>query len=52
MLRIPKPDQDWQIFWGCTEFRAGCNGARNIDPHTGEPEHRVQEWLQGVSAKE
>ena len=49
VLRIPKPDQDWIIFWGCMDFKAGCNGSRNIDPHTGEPNRRVQEWQGGVS---
>lgn len=52
VLRIPKPDQTWQAFWGCSDFRDGCNGSRNIDPHTGDPEHRVQEWIQGVSVSE
>ena len=48
-LRIPKPSDYWPIFWGCSQYKDGCNGSRNIDPHTGEPERRVQEWVQGVS---
>jgi len=48
-LRLPKPKDYWQPFWGCSQYKDGCNGSRNIDPHTGEPERRVQEWVQGVS---
>lgn len=47
-LRIPKPNDDWQTFWGCSEY-PDCDGSREIDPHTGEPEHRTQKWIQGVS---
>ncbi len=43
-LRVPKPDADWLPFWGCSQFRSGdCDGSRNIDPRTGEPEKRDSE---------
>lgn len=39
VLRRPKPGQDWDPFWGCSQYRNGCRGTRNIDPKTGEPEN-------------
>jgi hypothetical protein len=44
-LRIPKPDDYWQPFWGCSQYKAGCDGSRNIDPHTGEPEEVGERWV-------
>lgn len=33
-LKRPKPDDAWQPFWGCVNFRAdGCRGSR-------EPEYK------------
>ena len=29
-LRRPRPGQDWQPFWGCTNFPE-CRGVRQID---------------------
>lgn len=37
-LKRPKSHQDWKPFWGCSQFKFGCRGTRNIDPETGEPE--------------
>lgn len=27
----PKSGQDWEPFWGRTEYRYGCRGTRQID---------------------
>lgn len=35
-LRRPRKDQDWDTFWGCTQYPA-CKGTLNIDLHTGKP---------------
>lgn len=43
-LRRPKPDQDWEAFWGCSLF-PDCDGTLQIDPHTGEPEIPKNRWV-------
>ena len=35
-LRRPKPQQDWETFWGCQDF-PDCKGSRNIG-EDGKPE--------------
>ncbi len=35
VLRRPKSYQDWEPFWGCSEY-PDCEGSRNIDEN-GEP---------------
>jgi len=30
VLRKPKPHQDWDPFWGCSRYKDGCRGTRNI----------------------
>lgn len=37
VLKRPRPDQNWDAFWGCNRF-PDCHGTRNIDPYTGKPE--------------
>jgi len=39
----PKRGQDWPPFWGCTEYKFGCRGKRNIGPD-GRPENDEGEF--------
>ena len=34
-LKRPRPDQDWEPFWGCMNY-PNCKGTRNIDEETGK----------------
>jgi len=29
-LKRPGPHAAWEPFWGCSQYRAGCRGTRNI----------------------
>ena len=44
VLKRPRPGQDWKPFWGCSEYKYGCRGTRNIGPD-GRPES--DEFVQG-----
>lgn len=35
-LKKPRPDQDWDAFWGCNRYPA-CKGTMNISAETGKP---------------
>ncbi len=37
VLRKPRPSQDWEPFWGCSQY-PDCRGSRRIDPETGKAE--------------
>jgi len=43
VLKRPKPDQDWKPFWGCSEYRYGCRGTRQIqEDGTPEPDDDLE----------
>ena len=48
ILVIPKPDADWDTFWGCTRYndvKAGrCKGSRNILSN-GLPDGDTEEYI-------
>jgi ssDNA-binding Zn-finger/Zn-ribbon topoisomerase 1 len=43
-LRRPKSYQDWEAFWGCSNYPE-CRGSRNIMSN-GEPEMSNQEYME------
>jgi ssDNA-binding Zn-finger/Zn-ribbon topoisomerase 1 len=32
VLKRPGKYQDWEPFWGCSEYKYGCRGTRQIGP--------------------
>jgi hypothetical protein len=46
VLHRPKPGDTWDPFWGCSKFRQGCRGTRNI-AEDGTPEDDEGDFLDG-----
>ena len=42
-LKRPPPGAEWKTFWGCSRYRDGCRGKRNILPD-GTPEDDQDEF--------
>jgi DNA topoisomerase-3 len=43
VLRRPRPNQDWEPFWGCSEY-PDCKGTIRIDSE-GKPEDASRWWV-------